>query len=183
MIHHSASKPETTVEDIHRWHLARGWSGIGYHYYIDGSGVVWEGRPEWTQGAHAYQDPQHEANTDGIGICLGGNFEIGPGPTEEQLDSLASLIADIRTRYQDIPVIGHKDVQSTACPGKYFPWTGLQARLERSTPTPAPPDWKEGVIARAMSDQLLTEYHDPEQLTPLWMVLAIIYNGKEKGVL
>lgn len=144
---------------------------------------MWEGRPEWTQGAHAYQDAKHEANTDGIAICLGGNFETGPGPTEEQLNALALLIADIHTRYQDIPAIGHKDVQATACPGKYFPWTGLEARLERLIVPQVVPNWKEGFIARAMSDQLLTEYHDPEQLVPLWMVLAIIYNGKEKGVL
>lgn len=135
MIHHSVSSPTTSVDDIHRWHLSRGWSGIGYHYYIDGNGGVWQGRPEWTQGAHAYQDAQHEANTDGIGICLGGNFEQAP-PTQAQMQSLAELILDIRTRYADIPVIGHKDVQATACPGKLFPWADLNARLAKPL-TPA----------------------------------------------
>ena len=137
MIHHSASSPQTTVDDIHRWHQARGWSGIGYHYYIAGDGTVWQGRPEWTQGAHAYQDASHEANTDGIGICLGGNFETGPGPTEAQLQALAELILDIRTRYSNIPVIGHRDVQATACPGKLFPWADLTARITK--PAPANP--------------------------------------------
>ena len=136
VIHHSVSSPATSVDDIHRWHLARGWSGIGYHYYIDGNGGVWQGRPEWTQGAHAYQDAQHEANTDGIGICLGGNFEQVP-PTQDQMQALAELILDIRTRYKDIPVIGHKDVQATACPGKLFPWADLNTKLAK--PAPASP--------------------------------------------
>lgn len=137
VIHHSVSSPATSVDEIHRWHLARGWSGIGYHYYIDGSGGVWQGRPEWTQGAHAYQDAQHEANTDGIGICLGGNFEQA-SPAKAQVQSLAELILDIRTRYKDIPVIGHKDVQATACPGKLFPWADLTARLAKPV-APASP--------------------------------------------
>jgi len=129
VIHHSASVPSTSVEDIHRWHLARGWSGIGYHYYIDEVGGVWQGRPEWTQGAHAYLDALHEANSDGIGICLAGNFENGPGPTEAQMRSLVELITNIRTRYVDIPAIGHKEVQSTACPGQFFPWADLYRQL------------------------------------------------------
>ena len=182
VIHHSASSPDTTVEDIHRWHLARGWSGIGYQYYIKGDGSVWEGRPEWTQGAHAYQDAQHEANTDGIGICLGGNFEIN-GPTDEQMQSLALLIMDIRTRYQNIPVIGHNEVQATSCPGKYFTWNQLWALLEGATKPSETGNWKNGLINRAMNDGLLMEYHDPDQIPPLWMVLAIIYNGREKGVI
>lgn len=109
--------------------MARGWSGIGYHYYIDEVGGVWQGRPEWTQGAHAYQDAQHEANSDGIGVCLAGNFENGPGPTEAQMRSLVELIANIRTRYVDLPVIGHKEVQQTACPGQNFPWGDLNRML------------------------------------------------------
>jgi len=129
VIHHSASVPSINIEDIHHWHLARGWSGIGYHYYIDEVGGVWQGRPEWTQGAHAYQDASHEANSDGIGICLAGNFENGPGPTEAQMRSLVELITNIRTRYVDIPVIGHKEVQPTACPGQYFPWDELHRML------------------------------------------------------
>ncbi len=43
--------------------------------------------------------------------------------------SLIELIANIRTRYVDIPVIGHKEVQPTACPGQNFPWDELNRQL------------------------------------------------------
>lgn len=129
VIHHSASDSKTTWQQINQWHLNKGWSGIGYHYVIQEDGKIYRGRPEAVQGAHAYQDAQHEANSDGIGICLTGNFETGV-PTNAQLESLAQLIKDVWTRYPGISVIGHKDVQSTACPGRLFPWDKLKLRLE-----------------------------------------------------
>ena len=43
--------------------------------------------------------------------------------------SLVELITNIRTRYVDIPVIGHKEVQPTACPGQFFPWADLYRQL------------------------------------------------------
>jgi len=130
VVHHSASGLSTTWQDIHSWHLNRGWSGIGYHYVIYADGPIYRGRPEAMKGAHAYQDAAHDANKDGIGICLVGDFQTGV-PTAKQLDALAWLIKDIQTRYPGIPVIGHKDVMPTACPGQNFYWTGLWDRLER----------------------------------------------------
>ena len=108
VIHHSASSDSTTVENIQQWHYSRGWSGIGYHYVIDQQGVITQGRPEDTQGAHAYQDKDHEANTDGIGVCVIGNF-MTQKPTDEQISSLVWLIKNIQSRYGNIPVIGHRD--------------------------------------------------------------------------
>lgn len=128
VVHHSASGINITVQDINRWHLNNGWSGIGYHYVIYADGQIWTGRPEDTVGAHAYYSAKQEANSNGIGICLIGNFETGK-PTSQQLDSLVWLIRDIRTRYPGIAVKGHKDVMPTACPGRNFPWAELCKRL------------------------------------------------------
>ena len=33
IIHHALAK-NCTIEDVHRWHLDRGWNGCGYHYFI-----------------------------------------------------------------------------------------------------------------------------------------------------
>jgi hypothetical protein len=49
--------------------------------------------------------------------------------------SLVELITNIRTRYVDLPVIGHKEVQSTACPGQHFPWVDLFAQLGEAVAT------------------------------------------------
>jgi len=47
VVHHSASNSITTKKaDIERWHRQRGFSQIGYHKVIEGSGSVINGRPE-----------------------------------------------------------------------------------------------------------------------------------------
>ncbi len=52
ILHHSAG-PKASAEDIHRWHLANGWSGAGYHFLVRKDGSVYKLRPEWAVGAHA----------------------------------------------------------------------------------------------------------------------------------
>ena len=37
ILHHAAAA-SCTAEDVHRWHLAHGWSGIGYHYFVSKDG-------------------------------------------------------------------------------------------------------------------------------------------------
>ncbi len=172
VLHHSASRADTTWQDIHQWHLNNGWAGIGYHYVIHADGGVYRGRPEGMTGAHAYQDSTHEANSDGIGICLIGNFETG-APTEAQLAGTVDLIRDIWTRYPGIPVIGHCDVMPTACPGKNFPWAELKKRLEEPTMAEA---WKEKLVDDALTAGLITERHDPDEPVTKWFVLAVALN-------
>ena len=36
----SCASPSCTAQDIHRWHLERGWMGIAYHYFIE-NGVIY----------------------------------------------------------------------------------------------------------------------------------------------
>ena len=66
IILHHADAVSCSVEDIHRWHLERGWLGIGYQYFIRKDGSIWRGRPEDWVGAHA----GNPANTFSIGICF-----------------------------------------------------------------------------------------------------------------
>ena len=33
ILHHASAKT-CSAEDIHRWHLDRGWSGAGYHFLV-----------------------------------------------------------------------------------------------------------------------------------------------------
>ena len=125
-IHHTVSG-DVPAAEVHRWHQNRGWRGIGYHYLIRHSGAIERGRAEELRGIHA-----SAANADSIAIALTGNFEQHL-PTAAQLDALVWLIRDIRARYGDLVLIKHSDVGATACPGRLFPWTELQGRLERRT--------------------------------------------------
>ena len=125
IIHHSAS-PDVPASTIHGWHLGQKWAGIGYHFVIRANGAIERGRPEWAIGSHSGPD----GNGDSIGIVLTGNFETGK-PTTAQMDSLLWLLKDyLFPKYGVKPVIGHKDVMATACPGKNFPWAELRERLE-----------------------------------------------------
>lgn len=169
VVHHSASGPNTTIEDMHRWHLAKDWAGIGYHYIIYPDGSIHRGRPEWAKGAHAYQDMQHDANSDGIGICLIGDF-TDTVPTEAQIVSLIWLVHDIWTRYPGIGVIRHRDVQATACPGDSFPWDEFKARLEAG---PMPEQWKLDIITESKKEGIITADHNPDEPATKWFVLAI----------
>lgn len=60
--------------DIHKWHLDRGWSGIGYNAVIAVNGDLELARPDYWQGAHVRDfDRDGEGdNSDSLGICLIG---------------------------------------------------------------------------------------------------------------
>lgn len=52
ILHHAAAVT-CTPQQVHQWHLANGWTGIGYHFFVRKDGTVYRGRPEDTVGAHA----------------------------------------------------------------------------------------------------------------------------------
>lgn len=118
------------IQDFHQ--NGRGWSDIGYHFVLDRSGNIFQGRPflneqvdfrdgpVLAQGAHA-----GGANTGNIGICLLGCYHPPEGGhcaqeiTPAALDSLVTLMAFLSETYDVSPtrVRGHRDFGSTACPG------------------------------------------------------------------
>ncbi len=133
VIHHTASSGGS-VETIHAEHVNRKdkngnkWKGIGYHFLIGNGTGMSDGKIEPTfrwkqqmQGAHAGND---EYNQYGIGICLVGNFQ-DHRPSTAQLASIKRLVGVLKKEYglKSSQVVGHRDVKSTACPGKFFPMT------------------------------------------------------------
>lgn len=117
IIHCADTYPEMDIgaEDIRQWHIARGWSDIGYHYVVRRNGEVEEGRPLDVAGAHA-----RGYNETSVGICLvGGKARPGLQPcnfTIEQWQSLAELIVDLEGRFEIDSVLGHNAVSDKACP-------------------------------------------------------------------
>lgn len=99
---------------IHRWHLERGFDGIGYHYVIDEWGGTANGRPIFPDtktiwpGAHV-----RGHNDSAIGICLIGKDYFYP----EQLNALRHQIDYIRSIWPNIEVLGHRDLDpAKTCP-------------------------------------------------------------------
>lgn len=120
IILHHAEASRASVEDVNSWHIERGWAGIGYHYYVRKDGTIWRGRPEWAVGAHAVGH-----NDKSIGICCEGAYMTETMPAA-QLSALKGLICDIMSRYGNLELLRHKDVNSTDCPGVNFPWAEVQ---------------------------------------------------------
>lgn len=119
VLHHSgASGSLSTAVDVHRLHLKRGWSGIGYHFFIRRDGTVETGRPLEDVGAHAYG-----YNDNTVGICLAGNFDVET-PTERQFAAAAKVVGTLCRLYDlqpnDRNIIGRCDLNATDCPGTQF---------------------------------------------------------------
>lgn len=97
-----------SVEDIDRWHKAQGWSGIGYHWYVDRDGHIFPGRSEREAGAHVIG-----YNHCSIGICYeGGLDEQGNSAdtrTPSQKAALLFIIKDLKQSYPNAIVLGHRD--------------------------------------------------------------------------
>ena len=118
---------EAKIIEVTRWHRARGFRTIGYHWIIDRDGTVAAGRPETEMGAHV---KGHNMGT--IGISLIG--AAGAAATDEfnehftfaQRAALADLIREISARTNIKRVTGHNLYAAKGCPGfdvkKEFPW-------------------------------------------------------------
>ena len=114
VVHHTASDPDMTVEDIHRLHVGNGWVGIGYNIVIYADGSIHEGRPLDCSGAHCEGENSHS-----IGVNLVGNFEEY-APTEAQITSLKDVLRWLTDNYGDIEIAGHREYNATACPGQHL---------------------------------------------------------------
>lgn len=172
VIHHSDADPATPIETIHGWHKNLGWAGIGYHYYIPADGAVYVGRPDGKRGAHAYQDATHEANTDGIGVCVGGRFEL-TSPSDTQLNTLVELCRELQKKYGALEIVKHSEVCATACPGSLFPWDKFKAMLSGEAPAT-----QDDLIAWAMSKGLIAEAHKLDEVVTMETLLTILKNDK-----
>lgn len=115
VIHCAATRPSQDVgaADIRKWHKAKGWADIGYHWVIRRNGKVEKGRAEDQVGAH---EPTRNRNS--VGICLVGGVnekdftKAEDNFTPEQWAALESLVKNVQTRYPKTKIMGHRD-----CPG------------------------------------------------------------------
>ncbi len=112
----TAEGKDYRASDIDKWHKARGFRCIGYHYVVRLDGTVERGRPENEAGAHCLGH-----NRNSVGICYVGGCGIdGRTPkdtrTRQQKDALMKLVKEIRRKFGNIPVHGHREFANKACP-------------------------------------------------------------------
>jgi hypothetical protein len=129
ILHHRAGNGD--AESIHNLHLSWGWIGFGYHFYVRKDGSVYRGRPIEMVGAHCKGQ-----NSYSVGICFEGNFE-NEKMSSAQLKAGQELVSYIKTFYPNADVKGHRDFDSTACPGKNFPFDTIKKGITTAKLTSA----------------------------------------------
>lgn len=112
VIHCSATRTDQnyTVEQLYHDHVFHNhWADIGYHYYVTRDGTLWPCRPESQVGAHV-----KGFNEKSIGVCYEGGCLPDGTPedtrTPEQLLTLDRLLQNLKTRYPDAEIVGHRDL-------------------------------------------------------------------------
>jgi N-acetylmuramoyl-L-alanine amidase len=118
IIVHCTATPEgrnVTAKDIDNWHRQRGWRCIGYHYVVRLDGRVEPGRGESETGAHCVGH-----NSISIGVVYAGGLDGKGQPadtrTEQQKVALRSLLTELKARYPQSEIHGHRDFAAKACP-------------------------------------------------------------------
>ena len=107
IVHCTATKEgqEVTANDVRKWHIARGFDTIGYHYLIDINGILWTGRPEEVVGAHC-----EGHNIDSIGICYVGGLDASGKPkdtrTADQKETMLSILKYLKKNYPNATICG-----------------------------------------------------------------------------
>ena len=117
VLHHMAANG--SADDVHRAHLANGWAGIGYHFFVRKDGSVYRGRPIAKVGAHT-----QGYNSQSVGVCFEGNFET-EHMSRAQMQSGRELVEYLRQIYPTAQVKKHASFSFTACPGKNFPFDAI----------------------------------------------------------
>ncbi len=112
--HHTANST-WNVKDVETYHvLNNGWNAIGYNYFIEKDGSIYEGRGINKAAAVSGH------NSHIISICFQGNFET-EFPTDAQYKAARELVEHLKTNIKSIKEIGlHSDWNQTLCPGKNF---------------------------------------------------------------
>lgn len=119
IIVHCAATPRgrhVTGRDVDAWHRRRGFEMMGYHYLVHLDGTVEACRPENCVGAHCIGK-----NAISIGVCYVGGVEsdgVTPADTRtaEQKRALEGLLRELRARYPQAGICGHRDFARKACP-------------------------------------------------------------------
>jgi N-acetylmuramoyl-L-alanine amidase len=115
-LHHTASS-RATPDQVHSWHVGRGWSGMAYNAHISKKGVITRGRPIGMLTGHAL-GCSHK-----LGIVFEGNFEKEK-MSDAQVEAGRWLVKRWRKLYKlsrsKVKRHGDEAGNATACPGKNF---------------------------------------------------------------
>jgi N-acetyl-anhydromuramyl-L-alanine amidase AmpD len=111
VVHCSATREDHTytLEQLLNDHQRRGFTHVGYHFYIRRNGYIYATRPLRMPGAHCLG-----YNHNSIGICYEGGLDMNGQAkdtrTKRQRQQLQRAIALLCLRYPHLRVVGHRDL-------------------------------------------------------------------------
>jgi hypothetical protein len=176
--HHSVTtqlRPDATVEQeraqmraIESIGESRFGTGISYNVLIFPSGRAYQGVSWNRRGTHT-----GGRNSTARSICFAGNYEANR-PTEAQIATAAAIYAEGQGKWwvRRAPLFGHRNVKSTACPGKY-----VYNRLD---------DIKAGPVSAARPVVILgpgTKHHEDVEILQeylnrrVWLAPKLVVDG------
>ena len=112
----TAEGKDFTVADIKKWHLARGFSDIGYHYVIYRDGSINKGRDESKIGAHCTGHNSHSIGVCYIGGCASDSKTPKDTRTAAQKAALVKLLKQLKAKYPRAKIYPHYKFAAKACP-------------------------------------------------------------------
>jgi N-acetyl-anhydromuramyl-L-alanine amidase AmpD len=132
IIHHTNNTD--SIDSVEKKQQSKGYAAIGYAFFIDQSGVIYEGRPLEVMGSNAGQGlssgPLNDPDWGSVGIALQGDFEHetfdfnDDDVTTKQLQALEDLVVALRGKYGINKLIMHREVKrkgkATVCPGSHL---------------------------------------------------------------
>ncbi len=126
-VHCTASSQKWGVKELLAEFKAKGWKSPGYHKIITIDGVIHQLLPyeEVSNGVYGY-------NSSAINIAYMGGISRTGKPidnrTPEQKASLRKLLTELKQRYPDAKILGHRDISpDTNHNGKVDPWERIKA--------------------------------------------------------
>lgn len=165
IILHHAAVSSCTAQDVHRWHLNNGWTGIGYHYFVRKDGSIYRGRPYDTIGAQC-----EGYNSNAVGICCEGNYMAEAMP-DAQKGALIELCREVLKLYPDAKVVGHSNCNATSCPGANYPLAEIQNGALDIEPQPS--DWAKYAWDKAVRLETL-DGTDPQGAVTREMLAVVL---------
>ena len=119
VVHYTATPEgrDVTAADVVTWHTdpppkGRGWSRAGYHFFVRLSGTVEPIVPleHVANGVRGF-------NAHSVHLCYAGGADGRDTRTPAQRETLYRLIRDMKTRFPQAELCGHRDLAATLCPG------------------------------------------------------------------
>ena len=125
-VHCTAGSQKQTIADLKAEFKRKGWKNPGYHYVVMPNGTISQmlGEQFVSNGVKGY-------NSTSVNVAYVGGIDAKGEPidnrTDEQKQSLVRLLKELKGRYPNAQILGHRDISpDTNHNGKVDSWERIK---------------------------------------------------------